>query len=110
MIGSADDFWRIRITRVDTTDEVDFAWRDDVLYRAPSLEPTRERNLFHVEAVQIDDRDTKRLLKTFDHRDDAEAFAESARAALTEMTKSHFEDAYFIDADSTDDRLSQEAD
>ena len=37
-IGAADEFWRLRLTRVDTTDELDFEWHDDILYREPAIE------------------------------------------------------------------------
>lgn len=103
IIGSADEFWRVRITRVDTSEDLDFSWRDDVLYRSPSAAPARERHLFHVEAVHVEDRDTKRLLKTFERRNDAEEFAQTARTALTEITKSRFEDTYFTDELEGDD-------
>ena len=99
IIGSADDFWRIRITRVDTSEELDFSWRDDVLYRTHQTAPVRERNLFHVEAVRVDDREDVRVLRTFEHRDEAEEFAQAARTALVEMTKSQFEQAYVDSGD-----------
>ena len=53
MIGNADEFWRIRMTRVDTTDHFDFEWHDDILYRAPDVDPGDEVEYFHVEAVRL---------------------------------------------------------
>ena len=38
VIGNADEFWRLRITRVDTTQGLDFEWHDDILYREPDVD------------------------------------------------------------------------
>ena len=41
MIGNADEFWRVRVTRVDTTDGFEFEWHDDILYRDAAGGPRR---------------------------------------------------------------------
>jgi len=94
IIGSADEFWRLRMTRVDTTDEMDFEWREDVLYREPPNPALQDRELWHVEAVRLDDYDATERLATFDERDDAEAFMAQAKEDLRDMTKSQFEESY----------------
>ncbi len=108
IIGSANEFWRVRITRMDTTGDLDFEWRADVLYREPSDVPVEERDVWQVEAVAVDDRDVLHVLDTFEDRDAAERFAATVREALLDMTKSQFETAYLaggpasqtIDSDS----------
>lgn len=94
IIGSADEFWRLRLTRVDTTEELDFEWRDDVLYREPRVAPVEELELWHAEAIRLDDNDVVIRLATFHERRHAETFLDQARDDLTEMTKSQFEAAY----------------
>lgn len=94
VIGSAEEFWRLRLTRVDTTDDLEFEWRDDVLYRTTPTGSVEETRIYHVEAVRLDDRDVVERLASFDCRDDAESFLGRAETDLAEMTKSQFEAAY----------------
>lgn len=94
IIGAADEFWRLRLTRVDTTDGFDFEWHDDILYRQPRPDPGEEVELWNVEAVRVDDYDALVRVATFSDRGQAEAFYERAREDLLEMTKAQFEDAY----------------
>jgi hypothetical protein len=41
-IGSAADFYRLRMMRLDASDAVDFEWRDDILYRRPPADDIAE--------------------------------------------------------------------
>ncbi|NTU71908.1 MAG: hypothetical protein HGB10_08850 [Coriobacteriia bacterium] len=100
MIGNAEDFWRIRVTRVDTTENFDFEWHDDILYREPQVDPGDEVEFFHVEAVRLDDPDIVTRMATFDEPGQARALLDEARDALSEMTKSQFEAAYLQGAQS----------
>ena len=34
-IGAAGDYYRLRLTHLDTVDGPDFEWREDILYRRP---------------------------------------------------------------------------
>ena len=95
VIGNADEFWRLRLTRVDTTQGLDFEWHDDILYREPDVDYGDEVQFWHVEAVRIDDTDTVVRLRTFPDEDQAREFLEVAREDLCELTKSRFELAYF---------------
>jgi len=97
MIGNADEFWRLRLTRVDTTENLDFEWHDDILYRKPRVDYGDEVELWHVEAVRVDDADTVVRLATCADPDEARSFLAAAEEDLAEMTKSEFEEAY-IDA------------
>jgi len=94
IIGSADEFWRLRLTRVDTTDDLDFEWHDDILYREPRITPAGDVELWHVEAVELENHEAVVRIGTFTERHEAEAFFDSARGDLTELTKSQFEEAY----------------
>ena len=102
MIGNADEFWRVRITRVDTTDGFEFEWHDDILYREPRVDPGDEVEYFHVEAVRIDDPDSVVRVATFDDPDAARAFLDELKEALAELTKSRFEQAYIDGAEVGD--------
>ena len=97
MIGNADEFWRLRITRLDTTENFEFEWHDDILYRDPEPDPGDEVESWHVEAVRLDDPDAVSRVATClsegEARDELSAVAED----LTQMTKSEFE-ATYVDA------------
>lgn len=105
MIGNADEFWRVRVTRVDTTDGFEFEWHDDILYRTPHVDPGQEVEYFHVEAVRVDDPDAVVRVATFDDADEARALLEELKLALSEMTKSRFEQAYLEGAEAGDTGL-----
>ena len=94
VIGSADEFWRLRITRVDTTGDLDFEWHEDILYREPRPTGVEEVEQWHVEAVRLDDYDMIVRVASFDDRDDADRFFERAKADLVDMTASQFEQSY----------------
>lgn len=102
VIGNADEFWRIRLTRVDTTDGLDFEWHDDILYRQPKVDYGDEVELWHVEAVRIDDTDSVIRMATFSDPDEARDFLADAEEDLAEMTKSEFEQAYLDAAEQGD--------
>ncbi len=105
MIGNADEFWRVRITRVDTTDGFEFEWHDDILYRTPQVDPGDEVEYFHVEAIRVDDPDSVVRVATFDNPDDARTLFAELGEALSEMTKSRFEHAYLDGAEVGDTGL-----
>ncbi len=55
MIGAAAEFYRLRITRIDVTDEPELDWHDDILYRDPPVEVTEEEEDWRLEAVHLED-------------------------------------------------------
>jgi hypothetical protein len=95
VIGNADEFWRLRLTRVDTTRGLEFEWHDDILYREPDVDHGDEVQYWHVEAVRMDDADTVVRLRTFASETAAREFLSVAQEDLTDLTKSRFELAYF---------------
>lgn len=102
LIGNADEFYRLRLTRVDTTEGLDFEWHDDILYRAPNVDHGDEVEFFHVEAVRVDDPDAVVRVATFGDASEARAFLGELREALEEMSKSQFEAAYLEGAETGD--------
>jgi hypothetical protein len=94
VIGAAGDFWRLRLTRLDTVDGLDFEWHDDILYRAPQVQDTKEVEVWVVEAVGIDDFETIIRVASFRDRVSAEHFYANASDDLQEMTKGQFEETY----------------
>lgn len=94
IIGAADEFWRLRLSRVDTTTDVDFEWHDDILYREPRVGSIGDLECWNVEAVRIDDYDAIVRVASFAEREEAETFYERACEDLTEMTKAQFEESY----------------
>jgi hypothetical protein len=101
MIGNADDFWRLRLTRVDTQD-VDFEWHDDILYREPNVDFGSDSVFWHVEAVRLDDPDTVVRIRTFVSETEANEFLRVAQEDLVDLTKSRFELAYFDESASAE--------
>jgi hypothetical protein len=102
MIGNADEFWRLRITRVDTTKGLAFEWHDDILYREPEVDHGDEVEYWHVEAVRLDDAESVVCLATYSSGSEAREFLGSAQEDLRELTKSRFEMAYFVNAEPGD--------
>jgi hypothetical protein len=94
IIGAADEFWRLRLTRVDTTESFDLDWHEDILYREPNADHGDEVEIWHVEAVSLEGEETQVRLQSFGDRADAEEFVERVREDLAEMTKAQFEEAY----------------
>lgn len=94
IIGAADEFWRLRLTRVDTTTEVDFEWHDDILYREPQVRPVDDVEWWAIEAIRMDDYDSIVRLAAFDVREAAESYYQRACDDLAEMTKGQFEEVY----------------
>ena len=105
VIGNADEFWRVRLTRVDTTEGLDFEWHDDILYRSPAVDMGDEVEFFHVEAVRIEDPDAVVRVATFADPDEAHAFLNDLTEALGTMSKSQFESAYLEGAQPGDTGL-----
>ena len=102
IIGQAADFYRIRLTRLAELVELDFEWRDDILYRQPPHSDVREEEVWIVEAVELDDEDVVREIGRFAGRDDAEELLEKAQEDLGELTRSRFEGKY-LDPSATSD-------
>lgn len=102
IIGNANEFWRLRLTRVDTADGLDFEWHDDILYRAPIVQQGDDVEFFHVEAVRIDDPDAIVRVATFSDADQAHDFLDELKEALRDMSKSQFESAYLDGAEAGD--------
>ena len=103
VIGNADEFWRVRITRLDTTENFDLEWHDDILYRSPpSPDQGDDVEVWHVEAVRLDDSDAVVRLGTCPTQLGARELAAEIGEDLATMTKSEFEIAY-IDAGEVGD-------
>jgi hypothetical protein len=102
VLGNADEFYRVRITRLDTTENFDFEWHDDILYREPTPDQGDEVELWHVEAVRLDDPDDVSRLATCETQGEARDLVASIGEALHEMTKSEFETAYIDGAEQGD--------
>jgi hypothetical protein len=102
VIGNADEFWRLRITRVDTTQGLDFEWHDDILYREPEVDHGDEVEYWHVEAVRVDDAESVVRLATLPSDTEAREYLATAQEDLGDLTKSRFEMAYFASAEPGD--------
>lgn len=106
VIGAADEFWRVRLTRVDISDSPDFEWRDDILYRRPPQTIGREAEVWRLEAVRLEDYEAVVIIAEYADREEAEAALAHAKEDLADMTKSQFEEAYLTPPDEPSPRLS----
>lgn len=95
IIGSAADFYRVRVIAIDTTEDLDLEWRDDVLYRRTPSETLGERRAYVVEAVTLDTHEHTTTLATFVDADEARVWAMERQDELPDLTKSDFEERYF---------------
>lgn len=102
VIGNADEFWRLRVTRLDVTEHFDLEWHDDILYRRPTPDMGDEVELWHVEAVRLDDPDSVARLGTCSSQGKARELLASIAEDLAGMTKSEFELAYIDAAEQGD--------
>lgn len=94
IIGAASEFYRLRLTRLDATDEPDFEWRDDILYRSPPAERPEEREEWLVEAVTLDEHETVTEVGRFADAQAARECLAAAEEDLAELTKSGFEERH----------------
>ena len=94
LIGPADEFYRLRVSRLDLSGEVEFDWRDDILWRTtPGVEPSEEDAWF-MEAVTLDGREVVTRIAAFASADEARRVLDEVSADLTSMSKSEFEVTY----------------
>lgn len=97
VIGNADEFYRLRVVRVDAGDSPDLEWRDDILWRRPPSELVAEDDVYRVEAVLVDDEESAKVIAEFDASEDAQDWMAIAEGDLYDMTKAEFEDTYFTE-------------
>lgn len=102
IIGNAEEFWRLRITRLDTTENLEFEWHADILYRDPSPDYGDETESWYVEAVRVDDPDTVSRLAVCTTHGEAKDVLAAIASDLAQMTKSEFELAYVDSAEQGD--------
>ncbi|MHB9002714.1 MAG: hypothetical protein ACYC6C_01435 [Coriobacteriia bacterium] len=94
-IGAASDFYRLRITMMDQSEEPDLDWRDDILYRQPPTERLRESEAYAIEAVLVDDEEAVSPVAIYGSADEAHSALDAMEEDLSELTRSEFEARYF---------------
>jgi hypothetical protein len=94
VIGSADEFYRLRVVTVDKSDAPDLEWREDVLWRRTVADGMSETVLQRLEAVDIANAEITWALGDFATTSEAHAAMQEADLDLRGMTKSQFQDAY----------------
>lgn len=93
VIGAASEFYRLRVSRIDVTDEPDLDWRDDILYREPPAELPAEDEDWCLEAVLMEE-DTSVEIARFTEEDQAHSLMEVVQEDLDAMTISAFKERY----------------
>jgi hypothetical protein len=94
VIGPADDFYRLRVRRLDLGGDVEFDWRDDVLWRSVAASATSESDTWVVEVLTLDDRESVTSIASFASANEARLSLHSIAEDLAAMTKSEFEAEY----------------
>ena len=103
VIGPADEFWRLRLTRMDPSDELDFEWHDDILWRQPQVHLEPGEPAFVVEAVSLGAVPEQIVrLAVFADEPSAREFLDEAADDLRDMTRSQFEATHFPEASPTE--------
>lgn len=99
IIGPAADFFRLRVIRIDETQEPNLDWRPDILYRTPPPDDLKERVLYALEAVDLVADDRVQTIAHFHSREDAYDALERVTEDLNEMTRSSFVARYLSSKD-----------
>ncbi len=93
VIGAADDFYRLRVARLDDSAEPDLEWREDILWRDPPKDSPDERESWTLEAVRVDDEEALPIA-AYESSDEAHAALEAIQEEMESLTKSQFEGRY----------------
>jgi len=91
------DIWRVRIVRLDTYDDFDLEWHDDILYRPHQGEDIPIQGLWRVEIVSQATGEMKRAVRTFSTRDEAEGLAARITDQSHYLSVQDFMDVYLVD-------------
>ena len=94
VIGPADGFYRLRIRRLDLGGDVEFDWRDDVLWRSTPAAEAVEDDTWFIEAVTLDTSETVTSIAAYGSADEAREAFDSIAEDLAAMSKSEFEAEY----------------
>ena len=96
VIGPADEFWRLRLTRMDPSEDLDFEWHDDILWRQPRVHLEPGEAAFLVEAVSLGAGPEEIVrIAAFPDESSARAFFDEATDDLRDLTRSQFEATHF---------------
>lgn len=101
MIGQASDFWRLRVSRIESVSPPELEWRDDLMYREPPLTAPRDEDAWVLEAVSLLGQSRVVRLGVYLTHDACERQRDAVADDLALMTKSQFEEAYIEDAPSS---------
>ncbi len=93
-IGAAREYYRLRVSRLDLSNDVDLEWRDDILYRRPPRSAVLESESWRVEAVNLDDDEDVVVLMSFDTEPEAYEHLSTVAEELDSWTVSMFDDRY----------------
>ncbi len=99
LIGNAKDFYRLRVVRIDETDEPDLEWRDDILYRDPPRQRIGESESWGLQAVSVDDDEDVTRIARYESSDAAHEGLDLVAEDLDQLTKSEFEKRYLDTGD-----------
>ncbi len=96
VIGPADEFWRLRLTRMDPSEDLDFEWHDDILWRQPQIHLEPGQAAYVVEAVSVGSGPEEIVrIAVFTDEATAHEFLDEAADDLRDMTRSQFEATHF---------------
>ena len=100
IIGPASDFWRLRLTRIDESSELDFEWHEDILWRTPDVREEPSDETWRVEAVSFGHvPEIVEFLAEFPTAEEARDFLTDVDDDLRDLTRSQFEAKHFTSAE-----------
>ncbi len=91
------DVWRTRITKLDAYQDFEFEWHDDILYRSHEGADVPIKDIWQVEIVSVSTGELKRVVRSFDTRDEAEALAAQITDQSHALSVADFMDVYLVD-------------
>ncbi len=94
LIGPATEFYRLRLTHFDEGGDVEFDWRDDVLWRSTEHAPGEESDVWVLEAVTLDAEESVAPICACATSVEAHETLADVERDLAVMTKSEFEATY----------------
>lgn len=105
--GKANDFYRIRVIKVNEDSEPDLQWSEDILIRKPKNHEGKTKVWYLVQAVGVDSEQVF-TIRRFKSGNSATRFREKAGELIKESTKHEFEQSFpDIDFETAQDKESK---
>lgn len=93
---SPTELWRARLMRLDTMDDFDLEYHDDILYRSHEVGPVDINEMWRVDIMSLIDGQIKRSFEPHSTREEAEELYRQILNDLTKLSTDSFADLYIV--------------